>query len=161
MTRTPSRRASRTALLAVAALGTTAVLTACSPTTTNLNYSASDGLATRELGDVRGINLLVVSDGDGAPGELHGAFANHGSEDTTVTISGGAGASTDIDVPAGGTVYFGNEDGETVEIPSVETAPGGLAPITVEANGTSEDLSIPVLDGTLPEYTPPAATPAE
>ena len=51
-------------------------------------YAPSDGLQA-ELGDLLVRNMLVVSEGDGAPGLLVGALVNRGDDDATVHRRGG------------------------------------------------------------------------
>ncbi|WP_029291652.1 hypothetical protein [Cellulomonas sp. HZM] len=162
----PRHRLSRVLLasgLCVAAL----TLTACSATneiTTENEYSASDGVRAT-LGDVRASNLLVVSEAKGAPGQLHGALTNDGDEPESITFTFGT-ETAKVDVPAGETVLIngdanGTDDNGAAEdttaavtISSVSVAPGAVLPATLTSTRAgSQTLSVPVLDGTLPEYS--------
>ncbi|MGN8245092.1 hypothetical protein ACTHAM_002206 [Cellulomonas soli] len=150
-----TRRARRTrpAVIAAAALAV-AGLSACSatnPLQTAEAYSAADGVGTT-LGDVRAVNLLVITAAEGEPGVLIGGLANDGSSDTEVTLTVDGTQST-VEVPADGVVTFGGDDGESFEIDSVGAAPGALTTLTIATGSAgSDELEVPVLDGTLPEY---------
>ncbi|QHT58034.1 hypothetical protein GXP71_19395 [Cellulomonas sp. H30R-01] len=159
-------------LLAIAGATAAALaLAGCSatnPITTQDEYAASDGVRVT-VGEIRGDNLMVLSDGDGAPGVLHGGLVNDGSEDERVTFTFEGSEPTTVDVPAGATVLLDGTDGDDradVRLAAVETIPGGLVSLTLGTDtwGAST-FDVPVLDGTLPEYaglvpTPtPTATP--
>jgi len=133
-------------------------LAGCSATndiTTQLEYSASDGVRVT-LGDVRGSNLLVVTDAEGRPGLLIGAFTNDGEETRTVTVTVGGGTQSTLRVDPRATVLLDGtvEPGRArVEVPAVDRAPGGVTTITVGTDvAGSTDLQVPVLDDTLGEY---------
>lgn len=155
-------------LLALAGVTAAAlVLAGCSatnPITTQDEYAASDGVRVT-VGEIRGDNLLVLSDGDGGPGVLHGGIANDGSEDERVTLTFEGSEPTTVDVPAGGVVLLDgtDEDGRVdVRLAAVDTIPGGVVTLTFGTDtwGAST-IDVPVLDGTLPEYAGlvPTATP--
>jgi hypothetical protein len=134
------------------------VLAGCSatnPMTTEDQYSASDGVRF-VLGDVRGTNLLVLSQAKGDVGRLEGALVNDGDEDQTVTLTFGDADPTTLELGPKETLLLdgSEEDGHAnVEITAVEVSPGEVAPLTVKtAGGGSITLDVPVLDGTLPEY---------
>ncbi len=153
----------RTARTAAAGLVATAtlVLAGCSatnPITTIGEYEASDGAGTA-VGDVRVLNMLVVTEALDAPGVLTGAVKNNGTAAEEVTLQVGDADPVLLRVPASGTVLVGAADAParytTADVPvaTVDARPGGLTPLTITtgAGGTVE-LMIPVLDGTLPEY---------
>lgn len=149
---TPSRPPRRVVVLAAAAL----VLTACSatnPIQTDRPYAAADGVQVA-LGEVRLENLLAVTLAKGGPGALSGAAANDGGTDAVVTLTVGE-ESTELDVPAGGSVLFGtgSDVGERIDLNSVSTAPGGLLDVTVAVDiaGTTS-VQVPVVDGSQPPY---------
>ncbi|SDS16886.1 hypothetical protein [Paraoerskovia marina] len=151
MTRTPQRRSPRGLALALPLVAGAVVLGGCAPVTTNLDYQPSDGFAVDVSEDVHGVNLMVLSHGEGAPGSVHGAFTNDGTTDASVELDA-VGASATVEVPAGQTVYLGTEDGETVELDAVSTEPGGLLPVTFSDGSNETEVSIPVLDDTFEEY---------
>jgi hypothetical protein len=134
------------------------VLAGCSatnPMTTEDQYSASDGVRF-VLGDVRGTNLLVLSEGKGEVGRLEGALVNDGDEDQTVTLTFGDADPTTLELAPKETLLLdgSEEDGHAdVVITAVEVEPGAVAPLTVKtASGGSITLDVPVLNGSLPEY---------
>lgn len=147
------RHRTRAIGLALAALAVTG-LSGCSatnPLQTAQGYSAADGVGTT-LGDVRAVNLLVVTAAQGEPGVLIGGLANDGTETAKVTLTV-AGTESTVRVPAGGVVTFGGDAGETFAIDTVDAAPGALTSVTIATGSAGSDqLDVPVLDGTLPEY---------
>ncbi|WP_345713262.1 hypothetical protein [Kineococcus glutinatus] len=169
------RRLRRPAAVAIAALSTAAV-SGCavfSPVQTAVPYEPSDGFSTT-VGDVVVRNVLVVSEGDGAPGVLSATLVNEGTEDVEVTVDTGSGSDTSITVPTGVAYVLGAGSGagptttpeagavETtaptaVEISSVDAVAGELVPVTFEADGASVDLEVPVL---LPRHEYTTLTPA-
>ena len=165
MTRLRPRTAA--AGLVVAAALVLAGCSATNPITTAVDYEASDGAGTT-LGDVRVLNMLVVTEDLGAPGVLSGALANGSGEDEDVTLAVGDAAPVRVTVPAQGTVLIGAAQAPqrytAVDVPlaEVDARPGGMTTLTIAtgSNGTV-DLQIPVLDGALPEYAAllPGATP--
>ncbi|RPF19801.1 hypothetical protein [Myceligenerans xiligouense] len=155
---TAHRRARTVAVAAVTAAGA-ALLSACAPTTTALNYSPSDGVMVSvgaqdvgEYTDLRGLNLMVVAEEEGAAGNLLGALTNDTREGATFTLSPEGATPVTFEVGAGDTVYIGGEAGEPVLIDTVSAAPGSSIPTTLEAGGESQAFSLPVLNGELAEY---------
>jgi hypothetical protein len=146
-----SARTARPVVAATVAAGAL-LLAACSPTTTTLTYSPSDGtrvdLDTRH----RGLNLLVVSDGDGAEGALFGALTNSSSEPATFRIEVDGAAPVTVQVEPRQTVNLGTEDGAQATLSAVDTIPGGYLDATLSTGEVSKDFALPVFDGTLPEY---------
>jgi hypothetical protein len=152
----PSRRPwSRTAA-ALSGLGVLALAgcSATNPITTAEAYNVVDGVQAELGGDVSAHNLLVFTSEEGAAGTMSGALANKSREDVEVELAPQGADPVTIDVPAGGTVLLGDEDGEDVDLESVEAAPGAHLTITATTQaGGSIDIPVPVFDGTLPEYS--------
>ncbi len=153
----------RFALAGVVAL-VSAGLAGCSATneiTTQLDYAASDGVRAT-IGDVTAENLLVITAGEGELGALQGAFTNRGSADVDVTLTTEDNTElASVPVAAGSTVLLGGTRGELVTF-TTPVAPGAVLPVTLTTGSAgSEAVSVPVLDGTLSEYTAlvPTATP--
>ncbi|UNX55270.1 hypothetical protein MF406_03065 [Georgenia sp. TF02-10] len=143
----------RSRLLAAACLGVAATLGGCSasnPITTQYSYAPSDGVRVGLTEEVRVENLLVLTEGEGAPAHVLGAVVNHSGEDAEVSLRfGEAGAEVPVRVGADETVRL-SEEGVTVD---VEAVPGSMLPATVGASGVGgTEVQVPVLDGTLPEY---------
>ena len=155
-------------LLIVAGLSVAGVVLAgCSatnPITTEDEYSASDGVRAT-VGDVRASNLIVLSSAKGAEGLLIGGLTNDGVDARTVTFTfGDQQATVQVDgkstVLLDGTTADGHAD---VLITSVSVPPGAVLPTKVATDAAgSQDVPIPVLDGSQPDYatlvpTPPAS----
>ena len=160
--RTP-RAAALATVLAVAGL-TLAGCSATNPITTQDQYSASDGVRVT-LGDVRGSNLLVLSAAKGAPGLMQGGLINEGSEDRSVTLAIGD-EETVVELGPQETVLLGAgraaEDGfAEVLFAALDAEPGSVVQVTLATpEDGSIDVSVPVLDGTLPEYATAVPTAA-
>ncbi|MFE4194599.1 hypothetical protein ACFRJ9_01945 [Paenarthrobacter sp. NPDC056912] len=117
---------------------------------TTHQYSASDGIKA-DLGQLQLRNMLIVASGEKEPGRVIGAVFNKSSSDATLTISGADGAQTEIPVKANSETYL-NDAADPAILSTAGTAPGGLAPVTIRSGSDSAQISIPVVDGTLPEY---------
>ncbi|TQL01686.1 hypothetical protein [Cellulomonas sp. SLBN-39] len=155
-TRRPARLAS--ALVGMVAATALAGCSATNPITTIGDYEASDGLGVT-LGDVRAVNLLVVTAEEGGPGTLAGALANGGSEDVTVTLQLAGAEPVDVDVPAEQTVLMGATGAPEryllaeVTTDAVDGRPGGTTTLNLATDADGDvSVAIPVVDGTLPEY---------
>lgn len=144
----------RRARLAALTLGAVA-LTGCSainPITTQFDYAASDG-AQVAVGDVFAHNLLAITAAEGEPVMLSGSVSNGGGEDVTLDISLDGTTSTQVAVPAGGTVFLGSGEGQALVTATATAQPGLLTTVVFvsEAEG-SITRQIPTVDGTLSEY---------
>ncbi len=145
----PATRRSPRLLARTAAAALVVGLGACAPITTQEEYAASDGVRVDVSETVRVENLMVVTSAQGEPGAVQGAVANRGSEDVTIEIG-----DLSVDVEAGSNVLIGGDDGEELLIDAVAEPPGANLDLMVGAAGTEGELvHVPVLDGTLPEYT--------
>jgi len=152
---TAVRGARTIALAAVSATGAL-LLAACTPSTTTLNYDPSDGVGVSVLGeddrDLRGINLMVVSAGEGEAGNVLGALTNETADDASFMLEAPGAIPVTVDVPAGDTVYLGAEIGEEVLLDAVGAAPGDYLDAVLTVGPDSKEFLLPVFDGTLPEY---------
>ena len=173
----PTRPSARPAARPLAVVGVLLALTGCSatnPMTSMNNYEASDGIRV-ELGDVVGTNLLILTAGEGEPGTMLGALTNQGQDEVELTLAlaggqdGQAGAElTSVTLGAGDTVIFGPERAtdaaagdeatgpprEALDLEAVPAPPGALADLTLTSDRAGTvGVRVPVLDGTLPEYT--------
>ena len=151
-------RSARPARLVAAAsvLAGALLLAACSPTITTKPYAPSDGVRVNLTDDVRGLNLMVVSEGEGRPGAVLGALANGSREDVDFVLAAEGATPISLTVPAGETVYLNAdpEDDQAVDaqIAAVATHAGGDLESTLSGAGLEEQFFLPVMDGTLPEY---------
>jgi hypothetical protein len=136
-------------------------LTGCSATneiTTSKAYSASAGVRA-QLGDVTAENLLVLASAKGAPAALQGAVTNRGKAAVTVSLTAGAVAIGTVRVNPAETVLLGGDTGKSITF-AVADAPGAVTPLTLATGpGGTLTVSVPVLDGTLPEYATLIPTP--
>lgn len=145
-------RRTRLGVIAVGAI-LTAGLTGCgvvSPDMTAEDYAPGDG-SMIIVDDVRGLNLMIVTEAEGENGILLGAVANRGFSDQTVSIELGGDELFTGTISAESTHLL--EDGEPVVVSNVPAAPGAMIDmvLTVEGAG-SQTESVPVVDGTLPAY---------
>jgi hypothetical protein len=147
-----SARSARTGVIAASAAAGALLLAACAPTTTTLPYAPSDGARVNISDEVRGLNLMVVSEGDGAEGAVLGALANDSAEDVTFVLEAEGAAAVTVPVAAQQTVYLGTEDGIEALLDTVVAAPGGDLEASLTAGDVTREFFLPVLDGTLPEY---------
>lgn len=152
---TTLRRVPLAGFVAAAAL----TLSACqitSPVTTDMGYDPADGVSV-DVGDVAVRDLLVVSEGDGAPGIVSGLVVNNSAEPVEVTLAVNVeGQMTALSpvatVPAGQAVRLdgqGSEGGTPVTLPAVPVGAGGNLDIVVQTSlGAADSSLVPVL---LPE----------
>jgi len=150
--RTRNARRTTTAALALAAL-LLAGCSALSPITTAYPYNPSDGVRVELGSTLKAENLLVISAAKDKPGALVGGLTNLGTADARVTLAPQGASKATVRVPAGGTVLLGSDLDPPIELDTVSVPPGALLPVTISTpDGGSEQVSVPVLDGTLPQY---------
>lgn len=155
--RRPALAAALSGIVAVLAAGCTAF----QPPTTSIPYNASDGVRVTVDDEVRADNLLVLAAAQGAPGTLLGALTNAGQDDSRVSLTSDGMLVGTVRVPAGGTVLLGPGKDAEVSLGETTAPPGAVLPLQLatRAGGTAA-VSVPVLDGSLPEYAPLVPTPA-
>lgn len=150
MTR-PPRPAALAAVILAAVV--TAGCSATNPLATTIEYAPSDGVEGRS-GDLTLTSVLIVTDEEGAPGNLIARAVNDGNDPIGMVLSGSDEAEFEysLDVAPNDTVDIGPE-GQQVLIDSVDAVPGALVPVTATIDGGEPiELTVPVLDGTLEEY---------
>ena len=153
MTTAPSPRPRRSAVLLTAAAVGAVALSGCSttnPTTTLLRYAPSDGVEMDgESIDVR--NLLVVSQGDGAPGVVSGSVVNSGTESATLTVTvDGQEATPEVTVEPGQAVRLDGaqadgSEGERLTVDGVDVPAGRVVEVRVQGGGETLAADAPVL----------------
>lgn len=137
------------------ALAAALTLSACqisSPVTTDMGYDPADGVSV-DAGDVAVRDLLVVSEGDGAPGVVSGLVVNNADEPAEVTLSvavdGQVQALTPtVTVEPGQALRLagGAESDTPVSIPSVPSAAGSNLEVMVQTSlGEAERGLAPVM----------------
>lgn len=159
-------RIGATALLALV----TVALAGCAgnPPQTQQQYEPSDGISV-SVGDLRVVNMIVLTD-DGENGNLIGTAVNSSDEDIDVIFQWeGDGGRTDVsvEVPADSTLDLGyGEEGQLL-LEGIDAEAGDLIQIYVQyGDEQGQEAQVPVLDGSLPEYsdylpTPSPTTPTE
>lgn len=88
-------------------------------------YSPGDGVGA-ELGEVAVRNLVVVSEGDGAPGVLIGALVSRADTDVNMLVQAEGGLEQLVLLEAGQAVELGTGEDEAVT-PGTGTSPGARA----------------------------------
>ncbi|WP_166987140.1 DNA modification methylase [Canibacter zhoujuaniae] len=155
----------------VKSLGTAAVacvaLTGCSlvaPVATQMSYNASDGVSVA-ADSVNVRNLLLVGDEKGV---FNVVFTAVNNADSSALIhfdflsTDGATAHAHFMVEPGTTRTGNLAEGDPVEVVELPgQAIGSTVQAVVTVNGVETELSVPVLDGTLPEYKPYIVTAEE
>ena len=143
------------AVAAVLASGLTAGCSVTNPQETARSYMPSDGVEA-QLGDgLVATNLLLIAEDAQSEAVLVARVVNSGTEPATVRItSTEADVDVEVEVEPGQTYAVGGQDAdEQVTIDSLGVMPGQRLPMTVGADGAEPvQVSVPVLDGTLPEY---------
>lgn len=147
-----SARFARTGVIAASAAVGALLLAACAPVTTTKPYAPSDGARVDVTDQLRGLNLMVVSEGDGAAGTVLGALANDSAEDMTFTLAAEGAGTLTFPVAANQTIYLGTDDGVEALLDTVVVEPGADIEASLTAGDVTRDFFLPVLDGTLPEY---------
>jgi hypothetical protein len=149
----PSARPRRRVLLLTTVAAGTLVLAGCSttnPTTTMLPYAPADGIELDgESLAVR--DLLVVSQGDGAPGVVSGSLVNGTDEPLTATVSvNGEALTPEITVEPNsatrldGTAADGTA-GDPLTVPALDSPAGQGVEVRVQAGGETLVGRAPVL----------------
>ena len=142
------KRASATLVLVLAAAG----CSTANPITTQRSYAPSDGVRVQLSDDVAAENLMILTRGEGQEGHLLGGVANRSTGGPTVTVT--------IELDGGSVYTFAlgpnenvNLTDEDLMVTRVDAPPGATLPGTVSAsNAGSQEVDIPVLDGTIPPY---------
>ena len=147
-----SRLVASAALSALVLLGATGC-TFITPQSTEIQYSASDGVNIPDSDgplDIR--NAMIIATEDGSTGNLVAAIVNTTDKAEVLTIEFEGLDPLTVRVGAGDTVSLG-ADAEPLRIDDLDTIPGA----TIEGyfqsgDATGATADIPVLDGTLPYY---------
>ena len=142
-----------TVVLAASVVLGTSACNLVSPQTTTKLYDASDGVSGR-VGDLKIRNAVIIS-GDGTDGNLLVSVTNEGGAHS-LTIQYGEGDSNTVEtvIPKGATVSFGADGEEPILLEGMDAELGALLPVFFQyGDETGVELLVPVLDGTLPEYS--------
>ncbi|MGB3829690.1 MAG: hypothetical protein WA962_13030 [Ornithinimicrobium sp.] len=166
----PSNRTStppaRRFAVTTTALAAAFALSACqlnSPVQTNDPYDPADGVSA-ETDDMEVLDLVVISEGNGAPGVISGYVVNTSSEPLTVQVALEAdGARTEltpsVEVSRSQGVRMDGktDDGEFVDpvrADSVPGVPGGMVSLRLSTADSAVSTLVPVLppDGVYEPY---------
>lgn len=147
-----SRLVASAALSALVLLGATGC-TFITPQSTEVKYSASDGVNVPDSDgplDIR--NAMIVATEDGSVGNLVAAIVNPSSSAETLTIEIEGLDPLTLRVGAGDTVSLG-ANAEPLRIDDLDTKPGATVQMYFQSgDATGATADVPVLDGTLPYY---------
>jgi len=132
------------------------------PQATTIHYDASDGVSGN-LGDLAIRNAVLITD-DGENANLVVHVVNKSDTDIDLLVQyEGAGDKVDrtITVDANATTEIGIPGGPNLGIQSLDASAGSLFPVFFQYGDlTGIELLVPVLDGTLKEYSTLVPTPA-
>lgn len=142
------RRAVAAAALAMLALGVTSC-GAINEQATTFQYAASDGIVLN-VAELEVRNMLIVTKSANDEARLLGSLINNTATDQTLDLKLATG-SVSIKVPAKSVVALEQDANKTL-LPATGVMPGKQAPATFSVGGSSDDIGIPVVDGTLAEY---------
>jgi hypothetical protein len=163
-------RVAASAVLALAvALGTTGCNLFAPQATTEL-YDPSDGVGG-SVGRIDVRNAIIVTEGiDGTIGNLVVTLVNNDTKSHRVSISAGENGATavsEVTVQPGQITLIGTEptkaSSSNVFLRNFSALPGSLYPVYFQyGDETGVQLRVPILDGSLQEYTdlvPPTVAP--
>jgi hypothetical protein len=153
-------------VLVPAVVGAMLALVGCSATnaiTTQKAYSPADGVRVVLSDSLTAENLVVLTAAKGARGTLLGAITNRGTSSEQVTITAEGADAVTVRVPAGTTTLLTPQTDkpstegvqrQAVDVKAVSVAPGAVLALTIAAGSSgNQAVSVPVLDGSMPEYT--------
>jgi hypothetical protein len=128
-----------------------------SPTATAIQYDPSDGIGAT-IGELKVRNAILLSDRDDPVGSLVVSLVNLGESGKKVLIqyTNDSGETVDetVIVGSGERESFGNTDQDQILFDDVDAQPGDLFPVFITYGDESgQVLLVPILDGTLPQYT--------
>ena len=149
------KRAVATIAVATLVLFGTTGCNLVAPQATLKAYAPSDGTEVT-IGDVKVLNAILLSD-DGKAANLIASVSNDSDSRVQVTMQYESG-STKVDkkfsVPARGIENIGPDSSIEIEMKNIDAKPGDLFPVYIQyGNIDGKQLFVPVLDGTLAEYS--------
>jgi hypothetical protein len=156
----------RTMATVVVAAGILLGTTGCNlyaPQATTNHYDASDGVSG-DVGDLALRNAILLTD-DGENANLLVHVVNSSAEDVDLLVQYEGvdeKVNREVTILANSTTEIGVDGGESVAIESLNANAGSLFPVFFQYGDlTGTELLVPVLDGTLTEYSTlvPTATP--
>lgn len=147
-----SRLVASAALSALVLLGATGC-TFITPQSTEIQYSASDGINIPDTdGPLQIRNAMIIANEDGTVGNLVAAIVNDTDQNEVLTIEAEGLAPLTVRVGAGDTLSLG-ADAEPLRIDDLGAKPGATVELYFQSgDATGATAEVPVLDGTLPYY---------
>lgn len=147
-----SRLVASAALSALVLLGATGC-TFITPQSTEIQYSASDGINIPDSdGPLQIRNAMIIANEDGSVGNLVAAIVNDTDQNEVLTIEAEGLAPLTVRVGAGDTLSLG-ADTEPLRIEDLGVKPGATVEMYFQSgDATGATAEVPVLDGTLPYY---------
>lgn len=147
-----SRLVASAALSALVLLGATGC-TFITPQSTEIQYSASDGINIPDSdGPLQIRNAMIIANEDGSVGNLVAAIVNDTDQNEVLTIEAEGLAPLTVRVGAGDTLSLG-ADAEPLRIDDLGAKPGATVELYFQSgDATGATAEVPVLDGTLPYY---------
>jgi hypothetical protein len=131
------------------------------PQSTTAKYDASDGVSG-DVGDLAIRNAILLSE-EGEVANLVVTVVNSGDSAQSLNVQyddGSEKVNQKVNVDANSSVTLGTEDAPTVTV-TADLELGGLFPVFFQYGGeTGVEVLVPVLDGTLGEYSTLLPTPA-
>lgn len=125
--------------------------TLITPQATTHHYDASDGVGG-SVGSIDVRNALIIADSQGKVGNLVVTFVNTSDKPHRVTVQHGS-SNHYVTVPAFGVKKIGAKGTKRVLITNLGAKPGALTDVFFQySDETGVQLSVPVLDGSQPEY---------
>ena len=147
-----SRLVASFALSALVLAGATGC-TFITPQSTTLVYSASDGVNIAGSGPVVVRNAMIITNEDGTAGNFVGALVNESTSSQILTIEIEGLSPLRVEVPADDIISFGGTT-DPLPVDGFSALPGSTVSVVFSSGGTSSDATqVPVLDGTLSEYS--------
>lgn len=153
------RAGAAVAIAAAIALG----VAACAPISTMKHYDPSDGVSAN-VGQVKVLNALIITT-SGSNGNLLFSGYNNSDELVQLTVQytvGGVKQSKTATLLPDSTSNFGYTKKTEFILPGIDTRAGSLLPIYFQyGTETGQQVDVPVLDGSLPQYAGlvPTSTP--
>jgi hypothetical protein len=122
------------------------------PQSTQIQYSAAEGVNVYESGPLDVRNAFIVANEDGTLGNFVAAIVNDTDETHTLNVTIGEGDTVELSirVPARSVLSLGSDDTDPIEIDGIELLPGADVPGFFESGDeTGVLVSLPILDGAL------------
>ena len=147
-----SRLVASVALSAVVLFGATGC-TFITPQSTEIDYSASDGVNVPDTeGPLKIRNAMIIATDDGSTGNLVAAVVNQTNQGATLTVELEGLEPLTVRVGANDTLSLGS-NAEPVLIEDLNTMPGSTIKAYFQSgNATGATAEVLVLDGTLDHY---------